>query len=351
MTMISTTSPARLGGADDGQSLQRRLLLDMERQWLSSWTQADQVAAEARSRAPGDGERQAQAGLQGLDAASVLPTGRTEQAGGAMAPQAARMAGTPAAHRSADVDAAQSAPAAAHAAEHTTAPCAAQQAAPRGESRPQHASTGLPAAPQGPMTAPNTVLTGLTPAFPIAATGGRDMPSGDGMLAVVSTRLAAAPPAESASAWSTAPAAKPEAAWAASVSTASPASPAVPRDTDTEAGPAREETDGPTRGSQAARASGTAAQGSDAEPHDRHRITLRELDASTVQATLRDAQLDTRSSELAARGLHHALMEAGYARIRVVVNGHAVKTGANDRDAAPDTPALGTVPARPRRKT
>ena len=32
MTMITTASPPRLAGGDEGQALQRRQLLDMERQ-------------------------------------------------------------------------------------------------------------------------------------------------------------------------------------------------------------------------------------------------------------------------------------------------------------------------------
>ena len=51
------------------------------------------------------------------------------------------------------------------------------------------------------------------------------------------------------------------------------------------------------------------------------RLTLRELAPDFVQATLRDAQLDLAASQLAAQGLARALMEAGYAQVKVVVNG------------------------------
>ncbi len=99
-----------------------------------------------------------------------------------------------------------------------------------------------------------------------------------------------------------------------------------------------EASDGPDA-AHAARKTSAPSPAGDAPAHEPQRITLRELNADTVQATLRDAQLGAQASMLAARGLHHALMEAGYARIRVVVNGKSVKSdGAPGDAAATDAP-------------
>lgn len=65
------------------------------------------------------------------------------------------------------------------------------------------------------------------------------------------------------------------------------------------------------------------------------KLTLRELAPDQVLATLRDAQLDGASSRLAAQGLARALMEAGYAQVKVVVNG---QPGRGDRAKPEDAP-------------
>lgn len=51
------------------------------------------------------------------------------------------------------------------------------------------------------------------------------------------------------------------------------------------------------------------------------RIMLRELSDHEVLASMRDAILTPTQSQFAAQGLARALMEAGYARVQVVVNG------------------------------
>jgi hypothetical protein len=61
-----------------------------------------------------------------------------------------------------------------------------------------------------------------------------------------------------------------------------------------------------------------------------HKLMLRELTPELVQATLRDTQLDAAASQLAAQGLARALMEAGYAQVKVVVNGHRSNGDADD---------------------
>lgn len=72
------------------------------------------------------------------------------------------------------------------------------------------------------------------------------------------------------------------------------------------------------------------------------RFMLRELEPDVVQATLRDAQLDMAASQLAAQGLARALMEAGYAQVKVVVNGQQHRS---DRIGPDDTAAHSGTPA------
>jgi len=74
------------------------------------------------------------------------------------------------------------------------------------------------------------------------------------------------------------------------------------------------------------------------------RLTLRELAPDLVQATLRDTQLDLAASRLAAQGLARALMEAGYAQARVVVNGQTGRAAAADGDLDHATPSAPVHP-------
>jgi len=77
------------------------------------------------------------------------------------------------------------------------------------------------------------------------------------------------------------------------------------------------------------------------------RLTLRELAPDLVQATLRDTQLDLAASQLAAQGLARALMEAGYAQVKVVVNGqHSRGEDAEPGDARPSA-ATAAAPNAP----
>ena len=71
------------------------------------------------------------------------------------------------------------------------------------------------------------------------------------------------------------------------------------------------------------------------------KLTLRELAHDQVQATLRDTQLDSAASRLAAQGLARALMEAGYAQVKVVVNGQHSR---GEPPGPEDTAALDTPP-------
>lgn len=65
----------------------------------------------------------------------------------------------------------------------------------------------------------------------------------------------------------------------------------------------------------------SSAAHSATEPGAQH-LMLRELNDQEVLASMRDAQLSAHESQMAAKELARALMQAGYARVQVVVNGH-----------------------------
>lgn len=68
-------------------------------------------------------------------------------------------------------------------------------------------------------------------------------------------------------------------------------------------------------------------------------LMLRELNEQEVLASLRDAQLTASESAWAAQGLARALMQAGYARVQVVVNGQQHQQEAADGEGAPNATA------------
>lgn len=65
------------------------------------------------------------------------------------------------------------------------------------------------------------------------------------------------------------------------------------------------------------------------------RLMVRELAGDLIQATVRDAQLGQGASQLAALGLARALMDAGYARVKVTVNGRTAYDISTGPEAAP----------------
>lgn len=64
----------------------------------------------------------------------------------------------------------------------------------------------------------------------------------------------------------------------------------------------------------------------DGEPAAQH-LMLRDLNEQEVLASLRDVHLGSAQSQTAAQELARALMQAGYARVQVVVNGYQQKLG------------------------
>lgn len=83
----------------------------------------------------------------------------------------------------------------------------------------------------------------------------------------------------------------------------------------------------PARGGKA-----LAVRPEETEPNPRF-LRLREVSPSEAVASLRDAELDRSDSQRAAQGLARALMEAGYSRVQVVVNGVLEKQGDGERSA------------------
>lgn len=69
-----------------------------------------------------------------------------------------------------------------------------------------------------------------------------------------------------------------------------------------------------------------SATNPESEPASQH-LMLRELNEQQVLASMRDAQLNSLESQVAAQELARALMQAGYARVQVVVNGHQRRHG------------------------
>jgi hypothetical protein len=82
----------------------------------------------------------------------------------------------------------------------------------------------------------------------------------------------------------------------------------------------------------------------DGEPSTQQ-LMLRELNDQEVLASMRDAHLGSPESQLAAQELARALMQAGYARVQVVVNGHLQRRGDSTmEDAVSHDPASSAEP-------
>lgn len=86
-----------------------------------------------------------------------------------------------------------------------------------------------------------------------------------------------------------------------------------------------------------------------AEEHGPQRLTLRELSENEVLASMRDSLLTPSQSQLAAQGLARALMEAGYAKVQVVVNGRPTTGLATN--TRPEVGASLAVPPNPLQET
>lgn len=305
MTLVHGSTPGLRGPVDDGTGLQRRLMQDLERQWLDSWAVADQLQAP-----PGPSpEPTAQDRVQSQDPADAgSPLAATTPAA-----KAASMAG----HAHAPRLTSGAAAASEGSGPQMLAPRPAKAALPPGQvpsspamASPAVATSGsltttqspLPSQPNGlrstegiPWERPDTVQTPGD--RPVSADAPR--PPMPAMSVTGSSNGAIQTPASTGT-----PTALP-----LPVPRALPMAAAVPQVV-TES---LSEAPAPMR---------RAAPPTPAEidPGPQH-LMLRELGEHEVLASLRDAALGSAESHLAAQGLAHALMEAGYARVQVVVNG------------------------------
>jgi len=291
---------AALNGTD-GAQMQRHMLQELERQWLDSWGAASAAQPEAPPAAAEPDARAA--GFQAF-AERDSPEGSRSDGENSSRPMAGRATGS-------------------------SNPTQAQSQAQANPTRQRASSTG-PADAHRPDT-DNDSSNAVATAVASATTGAQQpaLPLNSPALQISSTTLSSAVSAETSPglvAPSAAVMAAPLGLAMAAARTESLQNGAEP-----DAASAR-----------AARAHPKPqAQDGDFGPH---KLTLRELSPDLVQATLRDTQLDLPASQLAAQGLARALMEAGYAQVRVVVNGQHSRSEPADPDDATTSPALAASP-------
>jgi hypothetical protein len=326
MTLIHGGSTVPRGRPEDSTALQKRLLQDMERQWLDTWGRADQVQAQA---APPDGKA----------APADDPTLSAEKAGGAQVEPSslrAKSVGTGALREFPGV---ASAPQTgrAGASEASGALANDVSASPVGDHR---AATSATSASQG---AGDTGLSSDAPIRNALAPSGQRHSQSDGSSSAGIGRWDTAqmpdlqrPPehdkgdqqrAEDASAagWAASPSSAVEPEASTGIAATTPVSTVI-KPTTTPAFAARPSL--PSAQAHEGDAEATKASsrrmwttGSDQKATPQH-LMLREISEQEVLASMRDAQLGSHESQLAAQGLARALMQAGYARVQVVVNGH-----------------------------
>ncbi|MGM9514294.1 hypothetical protein ACS5PK_08590 [Roseateles sp. DB2] len=307
---------------DDGQALQRRLLHDMERQWLSTWAQADQQHDKSKQAASSTTGGSTQASEQAQDPLDAPDDVQGHSACPTSAPLQPSMP-----------------PAVDSQTEDSTEQAFNWRPRPDGETPACGAAKAASARLDGPQR-----LQGLDPSsqagssatWLLPATAAEARPASSGDVHSLDSQaqpkpLSRAAPAshssfQDAAAYGSPP---PIAGAAHSIDLVLPQ--AVHAQTAMR--PSGDEASSEATAPAVPSAKPDTANGEELT-HDRQRLTLREIDAGTVQALLRDAQLDAQASGLAARSLHHALMEAGYARVKVVVNGQTART-----DTAQDAPA------------
>ncbi len=97
-------------------------------------------------------------------------------------------------------------------------------------------------------------------------------------------------------------------------------------------GAAKEESNDPEPSAPARGGKALANLPEEAEPNPRF-LRLRELNSQEAIASLRDTDLNRPDSRRVAQGLARALMEAGYERVQVVVNGVIERQGESKQSA------------------
>lgn len=334
---------------DDTQGMRRHLLQDLERQWLNAWRVVDQAQTDAgpertavvkpaassvSSAAPLPRDHSTAADERGAEAAGPQP--RTTA-------QADRIA--PSRQANNEVDAATASPSGIHNHSHRN------DASPASSDRATMRSAEQAQAPQtAPVTANAASAEDASSrqAQPSQATEDdvRDLGLTTGLPMFAAVNLGNDEPGEPES-FSLLAALPAELRTSGSTSLDQPAHVAattVASATRAPAGgapnpPNAKLEDGPdTDTSAASRQAKTLSSALDDQ--GKQRLMLRELSDQEVLASMRDAMLTPTQSQFAAQGLARALMEAGYARVQVVVNGKpALTTQVNAR------PQTGEVPS------
>ncbi|MDR7268212.1 hypothetical protein J2X20_000841 [Pelomonas saccharophila] len=325
MTLIHGSSVVPRGRPEDSTALQKRLLQDLERQWLDTWGRADQAQAQAAS----PDEKAAAANEPALSAERAAgvqaesPSIRTKSTSVAVSAERrglanpAQMEGGGGSEMSGVHAASASRAGDRHLASSEAGMSAMTTDAHRpsdgwtqhvqvrpGEQKSQDAASDTAIAGSG-MPQMNTLRhspqndhgeAGRALRGPGAACA---MPAGNAAEQEASTGVAAT------STTTISTATRPGSMPAFAAPTLLPSTEADHGDMEAgKAAPQRMSTTSP-----------------DQKPAPRH-LMLREVGAQEVLASMRDAQLGSHESQLAAQGLARALMQAGYARVQVVVNGH-----------------------------
>lgn len=307
MNRIDPRPAAPALNGNDGVQLQRHMLQELERQWLDNWGAAQAAQPEAT---PPSVERE-------IPPAETKPPAT---ASGASGKPGFQTAGSPSgvASRQAADDARQPV-----AEQHSDAAVYEKLSDAGTKHRDAQRDQAIEAT--GPVQ--SVAATMLLPAQPLNAGGTWNGSAAHAGLESSSLPSSVAVTAVAAAATSpdlifTAPSAPPSQATGA------------------------EDADVPSR----ARQTSSAADQTEGDIGPR-KLTLRELAPDLVQATLRDTQLDLAASRLAAQGLARALMEAGYAQAKVIVNGQPSHGPATDGDdtvpSIPASPFTATVSKEP----
>lgn len=354
MTRVQPHTPYNPGRLDDGVMLQRRLLQDLERQWLAAWTVVHQQPACPAAAPPPASEADPPPGPatvesfvsspsaapagHGLAQQRVAPTSPQAATSNAVAPRGSVQRTLPAAPAQArpneqstdagDLGTPVGRPRQADGNTGHIHPVSAQ-ATPASRAQPPLAekpSEAIDADPRGTSQRPFPIGQSATDLAQASQAAGASLPTVERPLhspppsSITPVRasagdLAGRTPTVAAAVAATAPSrAGPMAAFRF------PTSP-------------RTEPLNPEQEAQPARRFATPTRAEDAAAGPR-RLTLRETDPQSVLATLRDVELGAQQSQLAADGLARALMEAGYARVHVVVNGRQPGTEQDATGAA-----------------
>ncbi|RYH13474.1 MAG: hypothetical protein EON57_01900 [Alphaproteobacteria bacterium] len=344
MTRVHARSSVQSARPDDSAALQRRLLQDLERQWLETWGQAGHGQTQSRPSSEPDQAARPPAAEPVLEASSRPPSASRLEAPD---PQAVSRPSADGAQRHSRMN-----PTGLQGEEEALRPDAARAEL---EQATEPNASPPPPPPQATAEPAAALKRGGAP----VDAGSAQRPRADALSAPVNAALGPAAHGLAAASPYTAvpspgmldatlrqlgsplpePSLAPLSAPSRDISAHAPLS-LVSQAALKADGPGEEQAAVPTRRTLSSR----EAQ----EPSARH-LMLRELNDQEVLASMRDAQLTSSESALAAQGLARALMQAGYARVQVVVNGRPHQQEAVESDGAHDAQAA--TPAAPATST